>query len=71
MWSKDAGYASSTGDGDDRYHEPTTDELRITHPVEDPDQPSLFERSDDPVAPDLQPTAPESSQDDSPRTPEN
>ena len=39
VWSKDAG-----------YHEPTTDELRITHPIEDPDQPSLFEGRDEIVA---------------------
>ena len=39
VWSKDAG-----------YHEPTTDELRITHSIEDPDQPSLFEGRDEIVA---------------------
>jgi tRNA threonylcarbamoyl adenosine modification protein (Sua5/YciO/YrdC/YwlC family) len=71
VWSKDAGYASSTGDGDDRYHEPTTDELGITHPAEDPDQPSLFERSGDSAAADGEPTAPQAIQDESPRTPEN
>ncbi len=75
VWSKDAGYPSSSADGDDRYHEPTTDELRITHPVDDPDQPSLFEGSDNSGAPEAVPPASESElapiQDDPPRTPEN
>ena len=39
---------------DDAYHEPTTDELGITHTMVDPDQPSLFERDD---APDAEPAS--------------
>ena len=31
------------------YHEPDTDELGITDPEADPDQPSLFERDGDPA----------------------
>ncbi len=58
VWSKDAGYARAeepapveTGPGA-ADHEPTTDELGITHPDVDPDQPSLFERdSPDPDRP--------------------
>jgi hypothetical protein len=34
---------------DEPWHEPTTDELRITHPDHDVDQPDLFETSDDGV----------------------
>ncbi|HET9646832.1 MAG TPA: L-threonylcarbamoyladenylate synthase [Microlunatus sp.] len=45
VWSKDAGY-SAAPEPDPAYHEPTTDELRITHSLEDPDQPSLFERTE-------------------------
>jgi tRNA threonylcarbamoyl adenosine modification protein (Sua5/YciO/YrdC/YwlC family) len=73
VWSKDAGYASSSADVEDRFREPTTDELRITHPVEDPDQPSLFEGSNNSEASEAEPPASESApiQDDSPRTPEN
>jgi tRNA threonylcarbamoyl adenosine modification protein (Sua5/YciO/YrdC/YwlC family) len=48
--------------GEAAYHEPTTDELGITHTMADPGQPSLFEREDGPdaaAAPDEPERAPE------------
>jgi L-threonylcarbamoyladenylate synthase len=55
-WSKDAGYAGTSSiDEPSRgpavarpaeFHEPTTDELGITHSLDDPDQPSLFDPSE-------------------------
>ena len=41
--------STSSGHVGETYHEPDTDELRITHPEVDPDQPSLFERPEEPA----------------------